>query len=312
MVRIHQTTIADISTFYANTMLCYPNTWTKELVNEYIEKTIKEMECIVLSTIQGQRTPILQQLNDGKTAELFTSDRKWYFSVKMIDSDVIIENAWYATNASNRAYRRGRQTPNANTSLDDRCNQGKVGFLPSKQRNTSRTTILKGTYYGGLKVGYNNYKYIILKSDNTPFLNKWFDAMPKFYNSPCGRLNTIALVNENGYLCALTTDGKLYAMNKSWHDAFTESKHLDTIIRRIIKEELYRCVEPHPFIIRDNKRKTTPILSLKEKNGYSHVIEDDGCYVLYNGNDDTGYGPSTHWTPEEFNAMKKLPNLPRR
>lgn len=293
MVRILQTTIADISTFYANTMLCYPNTWTKELVNEYIEKTIKEMEGIVLSTIQGQRTPILQQLNDGKTAELFTSDRKWYFSVKMIDSDVIIENAWYATNASNRAYRRGRQTPNANTSLDDRCNQGKVGFLPSKQRNTSRTTILKGTYYGGLKVGCNNNKYIILKSDDTPLVNQWFNAKPKFNNYPYGKLNIIAYVNDNGSLSCLSSDGKLYGMNRSWNDAFTESKKLDSIIRRVIKEEVDFHYEedgwnpmltwhPNKHIL-DRTRKLYDIYATYEKNctmaRFSEWLEDFGINV---------------------------------
>ena len=129
MVLISQEAINDIATFYANTLLAYPNTWTQEMVDKSIEKTIHEMEQRIITTINGQRTPILQSLNNGKTAELYIKrkgKRLWYFSVQLVNGNYVIENAWYYANASNRAYRRGIATPDADASLDDRKNQGKV------------------------------------------------------------------------------------------------------------------------------------------------------------------------------------------
>lgn len=126
MVIISQEAINDIATFYANTLLRYPNTWTQEMVDNNIETTINGMESIVIKTIQGQRTPILQQLNNGQTAELITKNKRWYFSVRMENENVIIENAWYSSNASNRAYRRGQSNPNADLTQDNRQNQNRI------------------------------------------------------------------------------------------------------------------------------------------------------------------------------------------
>lgn len=126
MVIISQKAINDVATFYANTLLRYPNTWTQEMVDNNIEATIKGMESIVIETLQGQRTPILQQLTNGQTAELITQNKRWYFSVQIQNDNVIIENAWYRTNASNRAYRRGRANPNADLTQDNRQNQERI------------------------------------------------------------------------------------------------------------------------------------------------------------------------------------------
>ena len=129
MVLISQAAINDVATFYANTMIAYPNTWTQEMVDKYIEKVISAMEQTIITTINGQRTPLLQSLNDGKTAEMWIENngkRWWYFSVQKRNDDFVIENAWHYANASNRAYRRGTANPNADASLDDRTNQEKV------------------------------------------------------------------------------------------------------------------------------------------------------------------------------------------
>lgn len=129
MVLISQEAINDVATFYANTMVAYPNTWTQEMVDNQIEKVILAMENIVITTLKGERTPLLQSLNDGKTAELWIEKkgkRLWYFSVRKTNEDYLIENAWYYSNASNRAYRRGCSNPNADVSLDDRSKQEKV------------------------------------------------------------------------------------------------------------------------------------------------------------------------------------------
>lgn len=89
MVIISQEAINDVATFYANTLLRYPDTWTQEMVDNNIEATKKGMESIVIETLQGQRTPILQQLNNGQTAELITQNKKWYFSVRIENANVI-------------------------------------------------------------------------------------------------------------------------------------------------------------------------------------------------------------------------------
>lgn len=81
MVLISQEAINDVATFYANTMVAYPNTWTQEMVDNQIEKVILAMENIVITTLKGERTPLLQSLNDGKTAELWIEKRENVYGI---------------------------------------------------------------------------------------------------------------------------------------------------------------------------------------------------------------------------------------
>ncbi len=56
--------------------------------------------------------------------------------------------------------------------------------------------------------------------------------------------------------------------------------------------------------------KHRPVATLKdESGGVSHIIVDDGCYVLVNGNGD--FGTVEHWYPEAVEALKGLPSDPR-
>lgn len=126
---------------------------------------------------------------------------------------------------------------------------------------------------------------------------------------------TIVANNKNKEIDA---KGNIIPENKRSTLKIKENK-LKHIIRKYLSEEtlsqksvMYKQVKPHPFVINDNGKKVTPVVSLKARNNYSSVIEDDGCYVLYDGNDEDGYRQATYWFPEIFNAMKKIPNLPLR
>jgi len=59
----------------------------------------------------------------------------------------------------------------------------------------------------------------------------------------------------------------------------------------------------------DGMHQYKPVVTLKsEHGGISHIIIDDGCYVLMNkivGE----YRYSPYWFPEAVDAMKSLPTL---
>ncbi len=86
--------------------------------------------------------------------------------------------------------------------------------IPSKMR------ILNGVFYGGMKVGYYNHKYIIHKANGAPLLNKWFGKRPHFFKQPFGKYNTIAHVSCGKSLFAVSIDGRMYDMHKLWSDVY--------------------------------------------------------------------------------------------
>lgn len=53
------------------------------------------------------------------------------------------------------------------------------------------------------------------------------------------------------------------------------------------------------------------VVSLKDEyGGKTHIAIDDGCYILYNGDDEKGFVISSWIYPEAHAALKELPNLP--
>ena len=53
------------------------------------------------------------------------------------------------------------------------------------------------------------------------------------------------------------------------------------------------------------------VVSLKDEyGGKTHIAIDDGCYVLYNGDDEKGFVISSWIYPEAHAVLKELPNLP--
>lgn len=127
--------INDIGTFYGNTARRYPNIWDYSMVTRYITDTINAMSQTAIEKLRGERQPLVNTLNNGVRAELFIcrkSKRVWYFTAEPInssvddinkESDILIDNAIYYANESNRAFRRGRQNPSAPLGDDDRRNQ---------------------------------------------------------------------------------------------------------------------------------------------------------------------------------------------
>jgi hypothetical protein len=65
--------------------------------------------------------------------------------------------------------------------------------------------------------------------------------------------------------------------------------------------------KPEPFL-NNNGEEVIPIATLKDEyGGVSHIVEDDHCYVLYNGSANRPFQKVYHWYPEAVEAMKKLP-----
>ena len=54
--------------------------------------------------------------------------------------------------------------------------------------------------------------------------------------------------------------------------------------------------------------RINPVATLKDEyGGVSHIIMDDGCYVLVNGSRGGEFAKVYHWYPEAVDAMKSLP-----
>ena len=50
--------------------------------------------------------------------------------------------------------------------------------------------------------------------------------------------------------------------------------------------------------------KVEPLVTLKDEyDSVSHIIEDDGCYVLINGSLERLFVMVKHWYPEAANAL---------
>ena len=120
-VDLTEEAIQDIATFYGNTGKRYY--WDEETVQRYISNTI---DSIIVSANQtvSERTPLLvTQHNNGNTEQRTTKDKKWYFTTRIKNDVIVIENAMYYANMSNQTYRRGTSNPNANLQQDDRSSQ---------------------------------------------------------------------------------------------------------------------------------------------------------------------------------------------
>lgn len=238
-VNITRNAINDIYTFYGNVLIKYPNTWTVADAITHANKVVDEMASTIINGLNGQRTPLLVDLQSNETAELSTSDKRWYYTVRLEGGCAIIENAVYKGNESNRAYRRGVSSPYSPLSLDDRLKQGRINasakstfVIPQKMR------IMKGSYINGLKLGYYNRRYIILKHDNTPFVQLWYEDKPRFFRRPYGNRGVIAYVNVHGWLKALDVNGKLYDMQRTWKGAFLGKNEWHRLIGSIITETI--------------------------------------------------------------------------
>lgn len=60
-----------------------------------------------------------------------------------------------------------------------------------------------------------------------------------------------------------------------------------------------------------NGSEVTPVCTLADEyGGRSHIIVDDGCYVLINGGVDQPYGMSAWWYREAIEALRDLPTNP--
>lgn len=121
----------DIQTYYLNVMQKYPNTFTYE---NAIEQSDKVYDAIASSAqnIIIKKEPLLDILKDGVTIESTKAEGvPWYYTARIDNDLIIVENAIHENNMSNRAFRRGSSNPTANLSNDDRSNQ-KILEIDSK------------------------------------------------------------------------------------------------------------------------------------------------------------------------------------
>ena len=107
-------------------------------------------------------------------------------------------------------------------------------------------------------------------------------------------------------------------MYKKSRVSLTECQ-LNNIVKRCIRQmieetiqEGYHVTERNTDFKWGNGKIGHSLVTLNDGlGGESRIIEDDGCYVLYQKVGDK-YVPATHIYPEAFKEMKKLPNLPQR
>lgn len=76
---------------------------------------------------------------------------------------------------------------------------------------------------------------------------------------------------------------------------------------------MYKQVETREnLILLENGGDVHAVASLEDEyGGESHIIVDDGCYVLVNGSDEHGYNAVKHWYKEAVQVLKTLPDNPR-
>lgn len=238
-VKITRNATDDIYTFYGNTLLWYPNIWTVDNAIRQANKVLDEMVSTIINGLNGKRTPLLVNLQTNQTVELYTKDKRWYYTVRIEEENAIIENAVYTGNESNRAYRRGTSSPNSPLELDDRRQQGRINTSTKSTFTLPQKMItLNGSFINGLKIGYYNRRYIILKQDETPFVQLWYDDKPRFFKRPYGNKGIIAYVNVHGWLKALDANGKLYDMQRTWKSVFLGKNEWHRLIGSIITETI--------------------------------------------------------------------------
>ena len=108
--------------------------WCKITYENAIEQSDKVYDAIASSAqnIIIKKEPLLDTLKDGVTIEPTKAEGvPWYYTARVDNDLIIVENAIHENNMSNRAYRRGSSNPTANLSNDDRNNQ-KILEIDSK------------------------------------------------------------------------------------------------------------------------------------------------------------------------------------
>lgn len=75
---------------------------------------------------------------------------------------------------------------------------------------------------------------------------------------------------------------------------------------------MYKQIKTKKNLVLKNGSDVFVAASLKDEyGGESHIIVDDNCYVLVNGNKERGYSTVKHWYKESIQILKTLPDNPR-
>lgn len=214
--KISKRVIDKIQSFYQNVASKYRHTYDYNDMHRDIDNAISS----IYSIEDGlpRRKPTIPQW-----AKYFmATTKRWNFAYGIDGSTIYVEDACHAQNMKNANKGTTQQSSEFDNSLND-------------------LEIQEGQYFNGLKVGYNkeNGKYVILKPDNSPLINKWLDKQPKFLESPYGKYLIIAYVSYNKSLYAIGIDGKMYDMNRLWDDAYLSESFINYIVSETINEFIH-------------------------------------------------------------------------
>lgn len=95
-------------------------------------------------------------------------------------------------------------------------------------------------------------------------------------------------------------------------NVINEKKCNDSVIR-LLNESKYIPIGSHKFKTKNGKIEYESIVTLQSDTSGQccHIVEDDHCYVLFNGHDlnDNDCQRITYIFPEAFKALKDLPLL---
>lgn len=233
-----------IVSFYHNVAKKYKHTYSEELMHKNIDEAYNSIYNIENGL--PRRRPTMQQWSN-----LFMAAAKqWYFAYRIEGDTIYVEDTCHAQNMKDVNHVPVQQPSGFHFSLND-------------------TQIQDGQYLNGLKVGFNKEmgKYVILKSDNTPFVEKWFDKQPKFFESPYGKYQIIAYVSYNKELYAIGIGGKMYDMNRLWDDAYLSESFMNYIFNETINEYI------HSNLITESTTKPIKINESQLRNVIHDIIK---------------------------------------
>ena len=151
--------------------------------------------------------------------------------------------------------------------------------------------------------------------------------------------------NDEDYMKTLRDTGLSLQCPKCHRKVYATPNNTETIVkeshvvrvtegelRNMIKQSIKECLSPYileekkdnsingycnkkknlTFYTNNGKTKLQSVVSIYTNNGqYCHIVEDDHCYILYNGfsKNDKDCKRIEYIFPDAFNALRELPPL---
>ena len=218
-----------IYTFYTNVAKKYSNAYSSDLMAKNISNAYTSIYKIENGLMR--RKPTIKQWK----GYFMANTSKWYFSYKIVEDTIYIEDARHSQNMSEFS------------SLNMKSNNKQQANLRQKKVQYKQT----GENIFGYRVvklkGYDNYN--LIKHDGTLLCTHWFNAiypLPNLY----GKYKIMAYVNVSGLLYALSKDGKVYSLNNLRENVYNQTtkiklteSELEVLIRECVRGVLKEYVD---------------------------------------------------------------------